>query len=408
MTENLLATKSAKNEAYRNFYISLSARATKKTYDNVLIRFLRFLGLENDSLKYQKLAQDYDAKTLENRVIDYIIKRKEDSISDKSIRIDCAALKHFFDMNDVYFRWTKKIQKFKNMKIEHKKDDDDSKKKNKDRSYTMEEIRQGFNGCKDIRAKVMISLMSSTGMRKGAFEYIRLRNLEPIDEYGIYKITVYEGEDSDEYFTFCTPECRREIDKYLDYRQRNGEELKPSAPLIRDQFDFTDHIIPKARFLTDGTLNYIIKTAFEVDSNVRTNNSGSKERTKREVPLNHGFRKFFETVAINNGVSVLYVRRLLGQKSGLEDSYFKPTWKDLLEGNDKVSGYLSIIDELTINEENKLRLENKKLKKELDFTDREIAMMKNGLRTMATRMGLDLEQLDEKFIEKHPGYSPKS
>ena len=35
-------------------------------------------------------------------------------------------------------------------------------------------------------------------------------------------------------------------------------------------------------------------------------------------------------------------------------------------------------------------------------------MMKDGLRTMATQMGLDLEKLDEKFIEKHPGYSLKS
>ncbi|MGD1837410.1 MAG: hypothetical protein ACPKPY_05060 [Nitrososphaeraceae archaeon] len=72
-----------------------------------------------------------------------------------------------------------------------------------------------------------------------------------------------------------------------------------------------------------------------------------------------------------------------------------------MEGNDKIPEYLSIVDDLTINEENKLRRENTKLKKELDFTDREIAMMKHGLRTVATKMGLDLEKLDTKFIEEH-------
>ena len=298
-------------------------------------------------------------------------------------------------MNDVDFRWTKKIQKFKTMKIENKNKDDNDNIKKTDRAYTMDEIRQGFNSCKDIRAKVMISLMASTGIRKGAFEYLRLRNLEPINEHNIYKVTVYEGEDEDEYFTFCTPETRKEIDKYLDYRQRNGEILKPSAPLIRDQFDFTDKIIPKARFLSDGAINNIIKNAFEIDSDVRINKKGTNERTKREVPLNHGFRKFFETTAFNNGMSVIYVRRLLGQKSGLEDSYFKPTWKDLLEGNNKVAGYLSIVDDLTINEENKLRNENLILKKKSKNQDYII----NGKLMEKERQIEGLQQSIEKILD---------
>src|SRR5215208_4024976 len=56
----------------------------------------------------------------------------------------------------------------------------------------------------------------------------------------------------------------------------------------------------------------------------------------------------------NPGMSPLYARMLMGQKSGLESSYFKPTITDLLEGNDKVIGYSSLMDVLTINEENRL------------------------------------------------------
>ena len=69
-------------------------------------------------------------------------------------------------MNDVDFRWTKKIQRFKTMKIENKNKEDDDNIKKTDRAYTMDEIIQGFNSCKDIRAKVMISMMASTGIKK--------------------------------------------------------------------------------------------------------------------------------------------------------------------------------------------------------------------------------------------------
>lgn len=82
----------------------------------------------------------------------------------------------------------------------------------------------------DERERVVILLMASTGMRVGALPCLKIRNLERIEKYGLYKITVYEGED-EEYITYCTPECARAIDSYLDYRQRHGERpLKTDAP----------------------------------------------------------------------------------------------------------------------------------------------------------------------------------
>ena len=71
----------------------------------------------------------------------------------------------------------------------------------------------------------------------------------------------------------------------------------------------------------------------------------------------HGFRKAFQTIAINNGMSMLYAEMLMGHKSGglALESYVRPTETDLLEGNDKMIGYIGVIDALTINEENKLR-----------------------------------------------------
>ena len=45
----------------------------------------------------------------------------------------------------------------------------------------------------DPRAKIIILLISSSGMRLGAIPQLKLRNLERIEKYNLYKINVYEG-----------------------------------------------------------------------------------------------------------------------------------------------------------------------------------------------------------------------
>ena len=47
----------------------------------------------------------------------------------------------------------------------------------------------------------------------------------------------------------------------------------------------------------------------------------------------------------------LYSEYVMGHRSGLTKPYFKPTDMELLEGNDKTQGYVSAINDLTINEE---------------------------------------------------------
>jgi hypothetical protein len=58
-------------------------------------------------------------------------------------------------------------------------------------------------------------------------------------------------------------------------------------------------------------------------------------------------------------MSPLYAEFLMGHSSGglALESYVKPADSDLLEGNDKMIGYVGVIDALTINEEHKLRRE---------------------------------------------------
>jgi site-specific recombinase XerD len=192
----------------------------------------------------------------------------------------------------------------------------------KDRPYTHFEIAKMLEKA-DQRGKISILLMCSAGLRIGALPYIKLRNLERIEKYNLYKITVYEGEE-EEYITFCTPECASAIDSYLEYRQRHGERpLKEDSPLIREEFDINDEIMatnPKTLGM-EAFRRMVKRVGF--DSGVMERHaalvvetSAATKRGQRLVKETHGFRKFFQTTTVSNGMSVLYSEMLMGHKSG--------------------------------------------------------------------------------------------
>jgi integrase len=75
------------------------------------------------------------------------------------------------------------------------------------------------------------------------------------------------------------------------------------------------------------------------------------------IMMCHGLRKGFEDNAFKAGMPNIYIRRLLGQKSGLEDSYLKISDEELLEGDSKHVGYVGIIDQITIEDTHRLTRE---------------------------------------------------
>jgi site-specific recombinase XerD len=190
------------NEPYQNFINTLKSEYTKKTYRRSLRNFLSFLNIQDYDCS--KLLE-YDIKTIEKHIRDYILDmRTKRDLSPASIDCHCAALKHFFDINDVDLRWSKKLIKFKGSKDDYYYNNNNNKNENKKnkktrneiRAYTLEEIQKLFNLAQDQRTKIMIALMASSGIRIGTFLSLRIRNLIPIDKYGIYQIIVYENTSS--------------------------------------------------------------------------------------------------------------------------------------------------------------------------------------------------------------------
>jgi len=63
------------------------------------------------------------------------------------------------------------------------------------------------------------------------------------------------------------------------------------------------------------------------------------------------------------GLSPLYIELLEGQRiKGVKDSYFKPIDVDFLEGNDNMRGFISAIDDLTIDYSRRLQRQMSELR----------------------------------------------
>ena len=211
---------SSSSEAYRNFVNILDSEEAKKHYSKIFHYFMTYCNVDNheDILKIEP-------KRLEGLIRDYIIHLKENKRSSSTINSYIASITHFYEMNDIVLHW-KKLNKFKGK----------HRSVAEDRPYTRGQIKTLLDYAGALRDKCMILLMASAGLRRGALPMLKIQDLTPIDSYKIYKLRVYARKE-EEYFTYCTPECRRLLDQYLDCRVRQGETLKPTSPLLRQEFN---------------------------------------------------------------------------------------------------------------------------------------------------------------------------
>jgi site-specific recombinase XerD len=276
-------------------------------------------------------------------------------LSRASIEAECAAIFHFFDMNDsdLSNRSKKRIKRF--LPPDESTHDD--------RVYTQVEKERILSEC-DKRARVVILLMNSGGIRIGAINKLTIGSLEPVgSKEGYYKIIVDGRSRKDRYFTVCNPECFNAIRDYLEYRERLGEDVtKRSSPLIREQCDpDADTRMPWPRSLKENTIRHIVIDVLK-RSGVKTS----------EAMMSHAFRKNFKTVCEESGMKSLHVEMLMGHHVPLNKSYMRP--KD----SEVIQDYIDhAVDALTINQEHTLKKKVQQLESE---RTQEIAQLKNQLR----------------------------
>src|SRR6187551_1166291 len=164
---------------YSNFINSIRSEETKIKYDYCINDFIKFVGTDN----LTDLA-------VEQSVIDYIGYMRDRKLSSKTINVRLSAIYHFYAMNDVTLNKVK-IGKFKPEFVRTKKD----------RAYSHSEIGKMLQNA-ELRMKICILLMATSGLRLGGLPLLKLKNIENNNI-----VRVYEN-SNEEYFTFITPETQ--------------------------------------------------------------------------------------------------------------------------------------------------------------------------------------------------------
>ena len=223
-----------------------------------------------------------------------------------------------FEMNEILVPWKKYSR------LIHK-----GKVTGKDRPYSLEEVRLILSRV-SLHLQVPVLFMCSSGMRVGAFEYLKVGDVRPVYELqggdvvqpavgslclpgqeppagsrllcGI--VRVYSDELEDEYDGLLSREAYAKWRGYLETRARGGERLSASSPAVvtRDL---------GRRYAVRSIGNEIGRILWKVG--LRT-----EKKRRHEVQMDHGFRKVFDN-AMNDRVDKVYVEMLIGHGGQVRD-----------------------------------------------------------------------------------------
>lgn len=107
-----------------------------------------------------------------------------------------------------------------------------------DRAPTLEEIEKIIE-YPDRRIRAIVSAMASSGIRLGAWNYLKWKHISSIKREGnivAAKVIVYQG-DPEQYFSFITPKAFYELEKWISYRKEFGEDVTGESWVMRNIWD---------------------------------------------------------------------------------------------------------------------------------------------------------------------------
>jgi site-specific recombinase XerD len=351
--------------SYRNFIDAIHSPQTKIGYNNALKRYMNHLKMTD----VDNLLLNSNSKAIEAQIIDYIMSLRQDGISYSTIRFLIAPIFTFYQLNDVVLN-RKKVSRYMG----------EFKRVVKDKPYSTEQISQMLQNA-DQRMRMMILILCSTGCRIGSLADLTLGNLTRKPEYGLYKITFYEGTNN-EYYTFCTRECAATgIDPYLEFRNRCGEHLSfdersqqwtpNNTPLFRTQFDHSDSLQarqPKPisiHSLRTALASHLTKCGIRhYEHPLAPKPLG---RIRKSIPLSNGFRKRVISIFIEAQLSHEIRELIVDHDTHLDQNYYRPSEDQVLAEYLKAEQMLTIDPTLKMQQEiQTLRVEKSKMEQVLD------------------------------------------
>ena len=352
-------------KTFDNFINAIKSPKSREGYTTSLKRYLNHLKLTevNDLL----INQQYP-RLIESQIIDYIMTLRNDGLAYASIQFMVAPIMTFYSLNDIVLN-RKKISRYFG----------EYKRVVKDHAYTVEEINKALQTA-DQRMKLVILLLTSTGQRIGSLSVLTLGSLTRIEDYGIYKVTIYEGTNN-EYYTFTTREFANAYEDYMAYRQRCGEKISfnnetkkwepEQTPLIRKQFDVTDLLQARhPQFMDTNSIRKILGSHL-VKCGIRNvehpTAPKSTKRCRKAVALANGFRKFTISSFIRAGLRHEIRELLVDHSTQLDQNYFRPGEEEVLEQYILAEPYLTMDPSVRLSQENQtLTMDRNKLESRLE------------------------------------------
>ncbi len=345
---------------WKLYLFALKSPLTREKYQNRMGKFFDFIGLdgntiEQKSVSFVRKAQSDGNQWVFNRVLKFMlyqidrVNRKE--IVGSTVQNYLKSIKLFCEMADINIQWKKITRGLPK-----------GKSYADDRIPTDAEIQQ-LLGYPDRRIKAIVYTMTSSGIRLGAWDYLKWGDIRPIEkeDRGIVaaKMIVYSGED-EEYYTFISREAFFSLKEWIKYRHDSGELIDENSWLMRDLWDTEatkegNGFVTKPKKLASSGIKRLIERAIWAQGLRKKLENGKKRHPFSAV---HSLRKWFKTRCEIGGMKPINIEKLLSHSIGISNSYYRPTENELLQD------YLKVSDLLMIDKQGKLQkeLQNYELK----------------------------------------------
>ena len=372
------------SDPYSLFLYAIRSEITRDYYLRRLRIFFNHLNLLPDRPMKER-CNEFASKGLRDpswafhcivRFMQFQRERVErEEITSSTLRNFVKAIKLFCEMCDIPIAWKKisrglpKIRRFAD-----------------DRAPTIEEI-QSICDYPDRRIKGIVSAMASSGIRLGAWDYLRWGHIKPVKKEGTIiaaRIIVYHGDD-EEYISFMTAEAYHHLERWIEYRQDCGEKINDDAWVMRQLWNtrlghYHHGTIKAPEKLKSSGVKRLIEDALWTQG---IRKKSDLKRNRYEFQTDHGLRKWFKTRCEIAGMKSINIEKLMGHSIGISDSYYRATEGEVLDD------YLNAIPFLTIGTENRLQMQMEQvieqskdndsyIKSQLYEKEQEIAVLTQG------------------------------
>lgn len=335
------------------FLNAMRAPMTRDRYQTRVAKFFNFIGIKVKTIeqKAKRFASKgkIDTNWALSNILKFVYSQKErvdnKEITGATVRNYTKSIRLFCEMADIPIQWNKVTRGLPR-----------GKRYADDRIPNLQELKKLIE-YPDRRIKAIVYTMTSSGIRVGAWDYLRWSDLKPIvrnEEVIAAKMIVYAGED-EEYFTFVSPSAWKELLEWKKYRELSGESINDESWVMRDLWDTRvaqgRGLVTVPKKLTSTGVKRLMERAIWAQGLRKKLEPGKK---RHPFQANHSMRKWYKTRCEIAGMKPINIEILMNHSVGISDSYYRATEAELLQD------YLHAISSLSINDD------ETKLTKEID------------------------------------------